>query len=57
MVRKAAEDLVRERFLLRDDADRVVAAASAARILPTSGEATTENQLRAQALCQLAQSR
>jgi hypothetical protein len=56
-VRQAAEQLVRERFLLRDDADRVIAAAAAARILPPSSETTSENQRRAQALCQIAQRR
>ena len=51
VARQAAEQLVRERFLLRDDADRVIAAAAAAHILPPSSETTTENQRRAAALC------
>jgi hypothetical protein len=57
VVRRAADDLVRQRFLLRDDADRVIAAAAAARILPPSSEATPENQTRAEALCKADQRR
>jgi hypothetical protein len=50
-VRRAAEALVRDRFLLRDDADRQIAAAAKARILPANGEGTAEERQIAAGLC------
>ena len=50
-VRRAAEALVRDRFLLRDDADRQIAAAAKARILPANAESTAEARQIAAGLC------
>jgi hypothetical protein len=49
-VRRAAERLVRERFLLRDDADRLIAAAAASKVLPGSGVTPEQRELEA-SLC------
>jgi hypothetical protein len=50
-VRRAAEALTRDRFLLKEDADRAIAAASAARILPAAAEASAEQRRTADAVC------
>ncbi len=50
-VRRAAEALLRDRFLLRDDADRQIAAAAKARILPANAESTAEARQIAAGLC------
>jgi hypothetical protein len=50
-VRRAAESLVRDRFLLRDDADRIIAAASSARVLPPAADSTDEARRVAERLC------
>jgi hypothetical protein len=50
-VRRAAESLVRDRFLLRADADRLIAAATTARILPPAADSTAEARAAAEALC------
>jgi hypothetical protein len=51
VVKRAAETLVTERFLLRDDADRMVASASSARVLPAAADATPDDRQRGEALC------
>jgi hypothetical protein len=51
VVRRAAETLVRDRFLLRDDADRLLAAASSAHVLPAAAESSDEARRVAARLC------
>jgi Alpha/beta hydrolase domain len=51
VVRRAAEQLVQSRFLLREDADRTVAAAAGARILPGATESTSDARQIATNLC------
>jgi hypothetical protein len=51
VVRHAAEALVGERFLSREDADRTIAAAVRARVLPSGAEATPENRARGEEVC------
>jgi hypothetical protein len=51
VVRRAANELVQSRFLLREDADRTIAAASDARLLPSSAESSDEARRTAAALC------
>lgn len=51
VVRRAADQAVRERFLLREDADRFIAEAGASRVLPRGDTATPEGRARAAALC------
>jgi hypothetical protein len=51
LVRRAAESLVADRFLLRADADRIIAAAAAARVLPSSSESSPELRATGAALC------
>jgi hypothetical protein len=51
VVRRAADALVRDRFLLREDADRQVAAAAKTRILPANADSTAEAQRIAGTLC------
>jgi Alpha/beta hydrolase domain len=51
IVRRAAEALVKDRFLSREDADRTIEAAARARILPGGAEATAENRARGEELC------
>lgn len=50
-VRRAADALVRDRYLLRADADRMIAEAAAARLLPASAESTPELQHVAALAC------
>jgi hypothetical protein len=50
-VRRAAEALVRDRFLLREDADRQIAAAAKSGILPASAESSAEARRIADTLC------
>ena len=50
-VRRAADALVRDRYLLREDADRQVAAAAKTGILPPSAESTASARQLADALC------
>jgi hypothetical protein len=50
-VRRAAESLERDRFLLPADANRLTAAASSARILPPAADSTVEARAIAKALC------
>ena len=50
-VRRAAEALVRDRFLLREDADRQIAARRKSRILPANAESTAEARRIADTLC------
>jgi hypothetical protein len=50
-VRRAAEALVRDRFLLREDADRQIAAAARSRIVPSSAESGAEARRIADTLC------
>jgi len=42
VVRRAANELVQSRFLLREDADRTIAAAAGTKILPGAAESTSE---------------
>ncbi len=44
VVRRAAESLVKDRFLLRADADRIISAAAGAGVLPAASEGPTELQ-------------
>lgn len=50
-VRRAAESLVRDRFLLREDADRQIAAATKSQILPAGAESSAEARRIADTLC------
>lgn len=50
-VHRAAEALTRDRFLLKEDADRTIAAATAARILPPASEASAAQRRIADAAC------
>ena len=51
VVRRAAEELVRDRFLLREDADRQIAAAAKSLILPSTVESSAEARRIADTLC------
>ena len=51
LVRRAAQALVGERFLSKEDADRTIVAAARARILPSGAETTAENRARGEELC------
>jgi hypothetical protein len=51
VVRRAANELVQSRFLLREDADRTIANAAGTRILPPSSESSDEDRRIAAALC------
>ena len=51
VVRRAAESLVGDRFLLRADADRIVSAASAARVLPPADASSPELRATGDRLC------
>ncbi len=50
-VRRAAESLVADRFLLRADADRIIAAAAAARVLPSAADSLPELRATGAILC------
>jgi hypothetical protein len=50
-VTRAANALVRDRFLLRDDADRQIASAGKSRILPSTAESGAEARRIADTLC------
>jgi hypothetical protein len=50
-VRRAAEALVRDRYLLREDADRQVAAAAASKVLPSAAGSPASGREIADALC------
>jgi hypothetical protein len=50
-VTRAANALVRDRFLLRDDADRQIGSAGKSRILPTTAESGAEARRIADTLC------
>jgi len=50
-VQRAVKTLVADRFLLRDDADRLIAAASSARVLPLAAQGTEEARRVAARLC------
>lgn len=50
-VRRAANRLVRERFLLREDRDRMVGEARASQVLPPAAASSSENQARGAAVC------
>jgi hypothetical protein len=51
VVTRAAERLVRDRLLLREDAERIVKSAAGARVLPSSAEAGPDARKVAEALC------
>lgn len=51
VVRRAAEALVRDRFLLSDDADGLIAAAANARVLPPGAQSSAEARRVAGRLC------
>jgi hypothetical protein len=51
VVRRAAEQLVKSRFLLREDADRTIAAAAGTKILPGAAESTSGARQIAANLC------
>lgn len=50
-VRRAADAAVAERFLLRDDADRMIREAGESRVLPSAAVSTSENRARGSARC------
>jgi len=50
-VTAAAESAVRDRFLLRDDADRMIREAGEGGVLPTAAMSTVENRARGKARC------
>lgn len=50
-VERAADELVRDRFLLQDDRDRMVREARASGVLPASSVSSPENRARAAARC------
>jgi hypothetical protein len=50
-VRRAADALVRDRFLLREDADRQIAAAAKSRILPANADGSADVRRIADTLC------
>ena len=51
MVRKAAEQAVGERFLQREDADRLIADAAASKVLPAAANGSAEAVAIGGALC------
>jgi alpha/beta hydrolase family protein len=51
VVRRAAEQLVQSRFLLREDADRTIAAAAATNVLPGAADSTSEARQTAANVC------
>jgi len=51
VVRRAAEQLVQSRFLLREDADRTIAAAAGTKILPGAAESSPDARQIAAGLC------
>jgi hypothetical protein len=53
-VKRAAEGLVRERFLLRADADRMIESAGAAAVLPPSSASTPDQRRVADLVCRAA---
>lgn len=50
-VETAVEAAVRDRFLIEDDAARLLEEARASSVLPTAAESSAANRLRAEALC------
>jgi hypothetical protein len=50
-VKQAAEAAVRNRFLLRDDADQMIREAGQSSVLPATAMSTTENRARGLARC------
>jgi hypothetical protein len=50
-VRRAAEQAVTDRFLLRADADRLIGEAQASAVLPANAAANDAARARAQAVC------
>jgi len=51
VVRRAAESLVKDRFLLRADADRIISTAAGAGVLPAASESSAELQRIGAARC------
>jgi len=51
VVTRAADGLVRDRLLLRQDADRIVKSAASTRVLPSSSEAAPDARHVAEGLC------
>jgi len=51
-VTKAADALVRDRLLLTDDRDRIVAAAAASHVLPAGAQSSPELRAIAARACQ-----
>jgi Alpha/beta hydrolase domain len=51
VVRRAAESLVKDRFLLKADADRIVAAAATAHVLPDAAQMSAESRTLADSVC------
>lgn len=51
-VRRAAEAAVKERFLLRDDADRLIGEAEQSGVLPAHADSIEENRARGAARCE-----
>jgi hypothetical protein len=50
-VERAADQLVRDRFLLQDDRDRIVSEARASNVLAAAVNASPENKARGEAVC------
>ena len=57
VVRRAAHQLVAERFLLQDDADRIIKEAEASDVLVTGNDPGGENQATEARLCAMPQAR
>lgn len=57
VVKRAAKDLVRQRFLLKEEADRLVMQAETSGVLPGSTQSTEEAKKIAETLCAHADSR
>jgi hypothetical protein len=51
VVRRAAEQAVRDRFLLPEDAQRIITEATASKVLPSATESTSEGAAIGSALC------
>jgi hypothetical protein len=51
VVRRAADALVRDRFLLKEDAERVVGMAAKARILPAAADSTADGRRISETVC------
>ena len=51
VVERAAEQAVSERFLLKEDADRLIGQARSSGVLPADAESSPQNRATAQQIC------